>query len=226
MRPTPLTPLAAFALVALVTLSACAPPPPAALVSPPAAVSVLPPPQPAFTASAWGTFHSERFGLRLPLPEGHAWRIDDHDGPWLSATHAAEGSALLVRSWTEDGRATRSRCEERARLWLTLPDRARAEVMQDRSIDAPVGFDTQLLVATVPGKAGSGAPIAAFALAFGAHGHRCFAWAYTTSATGAGAERVVGERLAAMVERSLRKVVLENELVPRIEREPAGSPRP
>ena len=223
MRPTRLTSLA------VVALSACAAPPPVVPVPPPVAVAVAvpsPPPPPAFTASAWGTFHSERFGLRLPLPEGHAWRIDDHGDPWLSATHAAEGSTLLVRSWTEDGRATRSRCEERARLWRTLPDRGQAEVMQDRSIDAPVGFDTQLLVATVPGKAGSGAPIAAFALAFGAHGHRCFAWAYTTSAAGAGAERVVGERLAAMVERSLSKVVLENELVPRIERAPAGSPRP
>lgn len=213
-----LTPLTALALLALL---ACGPPP-AAPPPPPVAVAAPEPPPPAFSAGAWGTFHSERFGLRIPLPEGKAWRIDDHHGPWLEATHAAEGSTLLVRSWTEDGRATRARCEAQARLWRPLPDRPSADVMQERSIAAPEGFDTQIVIAVVPGKAG--APLAAFALAFGAHAHRCFAWAYTTSAAGPGAERVLGERLAAMVERSLGKVVLENELVPKIGREPAGPP--
>jgi hypothetical protein len=216
MRSLRLTPLA-------LALLACEPPP--AVVAPPLPTANPAPPEPtppAFAAGAWGTFRSERFGLRLPLPEGHAWRIDDHAGPWLSATHAPSGSTLLVRSWTEDGRATRVRCEERARLWRALPDRAGADVVQERSLAAPDGFDTQLVVAIVPGK--PGAPIAAFALAFGAHTHRCFAWAYTTSATGPGAERVVGERLAAMVERSLGKAVLDNELVPHIQREPAGPP--
>ena len=215
MRPTPFTLLPALALLACSAAPATpvAPVPPAASASPPAQ-------PPAFAAGAWGTYPSERFGLRLPLPEGHAWRIDDHGGPWLAATHAASGSTLRVRSWTEDGRATRARCEERARLWLTLPERTSLELVQDRSIGAPDGFDTQLVMGVVPGKAGEA--ITAFALAFGAHLHRCFAWVYSTRAAGPGAPGVVGERLAAMVERSLGKVELDNELAPRIKRDPAG----
>jgi hypothetical protein len=218
MRPSRLTPVAAL------LLTACeAAPPPVAPPPPPAAPPDVPAPSPSFGGSG-GTFRSERFGLRLPLPDGAAWRLDDHGGPWLTATHAASASTLQVRSWTEDGRATRARCEERARMWQRLPERAGAEILQDRAVDAPAGFDTRLLVGLVPGR--PGAPIAAFALAFGAHAHRCFAWIYGTSAAGPGAERVLGERLAAMVEASLARVAQENELVPRIPREPVREGQP
>jgi hypothetical protein len=180
---------------------------------PPPAVASAPPP----SAETWGAFRSERFELTLPLPDGHAWRIDDHDGPWLSATHAPTESTLLVRSWTEDGRATRQRCEERARLWRTLPDPARAVEVQARSIDAPAGFDTFVAVGVLAGKPDE--PTSGFAVAFGGRGHRCFAWAYTTAARGPGAGALLGDRLGAMVERSLGGVVVESKLTPRIPRE-------
>ncbi|MFT3774747.1 MAG: hypothetical protein QM820_56070 [Minicystis sp.] len=128
-----------------------------------------------------------------------------------------------MRSWAEDGRANRERCEERARLWQKLPERAGAEILQDRAVDAPAGFDTRLLVGLVAGK--PGAPITAFALAFGAGRHRCFVWAYTTSAAGPGAERSLGERLATMVEASLTKVAHDSELAPPIRRDPFGPKR-
>jgi len=213
LRPLP------FAAVALLACEPALPPaPPPPLAPPPA-----PAPPPAFATGAAGVFRSERFTLRLPLPDGRAWRIDDHGGTWLTATHAASASTLIVRSWNEDGRATRARCEERARLWRKLPERAGADIVQDRSIAAPAGFDTQLLVGLVPGK--PGAPLGAFALALGAHVHRCFVWSYATTAEGPSAERVVGERLATMVEASLSKVALDSELAPRIQREPAGPKR-
>jgi hypothetical protein len=205
-------------------LAACEPAQPPAPPPTPAAPPPAPAPEPpaAFTGSP-GTYKSERFEVRLPLPDGRAWRIDDHRDPWLTATHAASASTLLVRSWTEDGRASRARCEERARLWRKLPDGAGAEILQDRALDAPAGFDTHVLVGLVAGK--PGAPIDAFAVAFGAQRHRCFAWAYTTSAAGPGAERVLGERLAAMVEGSLAKAAIDDGLAPRIPREPIA-PRP
>jgi hypothetical protein len=208
-----------FTVVALLGCEPAQPPAP----PPPPAPAPAPAPPPAFATGAAGTFRSERFALRLPLPDGSAWRIDDHQGPWLTATHAASASTLIVRSWTEDGRATRARCEERARLWRKLPERAGADIMQERAIDAPPGFDTRLLVGVVSGK--PGAPISAFALAMGAHAHRCFVWSYTTTAQGLGAEQVVGERLATMVEASLAKVRMESDLTPRIQREPAGPRR-
>ena len=89
-------------------------------------------------------------------------------------------------------------------------------------MDAPAGFDTFVSIGVLPGKSADD-PIAGFALAFGGHAHRCFAWAFTTVARGPGAAAVVGERLATMVERSLGKVVLESELVPHI---PRDRPKP
>jgi hypothetical protein len=219
MRSLSPLPLLAIALgcEATVVVPPPAPPPPAPPVGPPVAT---------FAGGAWGTFRSERFELKLALPEGHTWRIDDHGGPWLSATHPPSSSALLVRTWTEEGRVHRRRCEERARLWKKLPEREGAEMIQQRSIDAPAGFDTFVEVGVVPEKPPKGgAPppspaIAAFAMAFGGRGHRCFAYVYTTRAAGPGAESIVGERLATMVERSLGGAVLESELTPKIPHAP------
>jgi hypothetical protein len=205
-----------LAAALVVACAACEPRRPP---EPPPAPPPAPIPAPPVFAGASGTFKSERFGLRLPLPEGSAWRIDDHAAPWLTATHAATASTLLVRSWTEDGRASIARCEERARLWKALPERLGAEVVQDRAIDAPAGYDTHLLVG-LHASHKPGAKITAFALAFGSHAHRCFAFAYTTEAEGPGAERALGERLAAMVEGSMAKVKVDTDLIPRIPREP------
>src|SRR5262249_54179224 len=184
---------------------------------PPPRAPPIPPVPPPLGESTWGTFRSERFELTLPLPDGRAWRIDDHTGPWLSATHRASESALVVRSWTEDGRVTRERCEERARLWRAFPDPARAGEVKTRPIDAPAGFDTLVSVGVLTGKPED--PVSGFALAFGGHGHRCFAWAYTTAARGPGAALLLGERLATMVERSLGRVEIENEVAPHIPKE-------
>lgn len=217
----PMRSFAAFALA----LAACEPALPTPASAPPAPLPA-PPPPPAFAPATEGTFASSRYHLRVPLPEGRAWRIDDHTTPWLSATHAATASTLLVRTWNEEGRATRARCEERARMWQKLPDREPkpgVEVLQDRAIDAPAGFDTRLFVALVAQR--QGAPINAYAAALGAHAHRCFVWIYTTSASGPGAERVLGERLAAMIEASLAKIAIDSELTPRIPREPIGPSR-
>lgn len=183
----------------------------------------MPAPPPPFSAAAWGTFHSARFELRVPLPEGRAWRIDDHTSPWLSATHAATDSTLVARTWNEEGRVTRQRCEERARLWRAFPDATRADIVQARSIDAPAGFDTFVTIGVVPAKPGEA--ISGFAIAFGGRAHRCFTWAYTTTARGALAEQILGERLATMVERSLGRVIYESDLTPRIPREPVSPGR-
>jgi hypothetical protein len=110
-------------------------------------------------------------------------------------------------------------------MWRTLPDPGRAEQVQARSIEAPAGFDTFVSIGVAPGKPED--PVSGFAVAFGGHGHRCFAWAYTTTARGASAAEMIGGRLAAMVERSLARVVIDSELTPRIPRGPrVPRPRP
>jgi hypothetical protein len=185
-------------------------PPPAVAPPPPAAVK--PPSAPDFEGTKIGEFGSKRFQLGLPLPDGHAWRIDDHKDRWLQATHAATQSELSVRVWVEDGRANTKTCEEAARVWRKLPEREGADIVTSTNVPAPPGFDTHadlLIVASSPG-----APIKAHVLAFGGKMHRCFAYVYTTVASGPDAERVVGARLAAMLQRSLREVTAVDRVSP------------
>ena len=173
-----------------------------------------------------GEFVSLRFGLKLPLPDGKAWRIDDHEGSWLVAKHAASGSELVLKVWREDTVTNRGRCEERARFWRKIPERGIADIVEKHAVDVPSGFDTVVEVgviapALVGKKATAGEDLRGVAMAFGGKGRRCFAWIYTTSAGGQGAEAVLGERLATMVQGSLSATATVNELDPRIDRAPA-----
>lgn len=173
-----------------------------------------------------GEFVSARFGLKLPLPDGKSWRIDDHGGHWLIATHAAAASELVVRAWREEAVMNRGRCEARARFWRKLPERESADIVEKHSVNVPPDFDTVVevgVIAPVPaGKNGkAGEALRGFAMAFGGKGRRCFAWIYTTSAGGPGAEAVLGERLATMVQGSLGATTTVNELEPQIDRAPA-----
>jgi hypothetical protein len=172
-----------------------------------------------------GDFVSLRFGLKLPLPEGKSWRIDDHDSNWLVAKHAASASDLVVRVWREETVMNRARCEERARFWRKIPERESADIVEKHPVDVPAGFDTVVEVgviapALVGKKARPGEDLRGVAMAFGGKGRRCFAWIYTTSAGGSGAEAVLGERLATMVQGSLSATTTVNELDPQIDRAP------
>ena len=106
------SPRASRALVATLILAGCASPgrPSATAVQPasPAAVS--------FTddGKALPRYHSRRLALSLPLPDGGAWRIDDHSRPELVATHAPTRSRLVVAVFRA-GRARRPRAVRRAR---------------------------------------------------------------------------------------------------------------
>src|SRR5207247_3467373 len=89
-----------------------------------------------------GEYRSERFDLRFPLPDARGWRVEDGRDPWLAATHAASSTSLLVRTWRDDGRASRASCEARARLWRDLPHREGSSIFEQRRVDVPPGFDT------------------------------------------------------------------------------------
>ncbi|WP_433928621.1 hypothetical protein AB3662_34835 [Sorangium cellulosum] len=216
VRPAvwPAAALLAAALLAL--LPACAAPPAAA--PPPPRAAPPPPPPSTLGDGELGEYRSERFDLRLPLPDARGFRVEDGEGPWLVATHAASSTSLLVRTWREDGRASRAACEARARLWRDLPRPDRSLTAVERRIDVPEGFDTvvEIGVADAP----PGAPIEGFAVAFGGYGRRCFAFIAETRAAGPSAERLVAERLAAVVEISLGGLRLEREVAPAVPREP------
>lgn len=212
----------ALAAAALVVAACGEPPRPARPApSPPRAATVT---APAFETGRWGEYRSRRFDLVVPLPDGRAWRIDDHASGWLVATHPPTSSVLLVRTWTEDAIVNRERCEARARLWRDLPRRDSIELVEERAIPVPPDFDTHVEIG-VQGATGEDGAIEGVAMAFGGWAHRCFAYVLTTAAHGHGAERVVGERLAVMVEGSLAKIETRSELEPDVRREPfEGAP--
>ena len=116
-----------------------------------------PPTQPApaqapvdFSSSKWGEFPSERFNLRVPLPDGKAWRIDDHHSQWLVAKHQATGSELAMRTWNDENRMNRDKCEEIARATRKLPPREGAEIIEKDRLGLPPDFDTVMEVGLVP----------------------------------------------------------------------------
>jgi hypothetical protein len=192
---------------------ATAPPPP-----------VRAPPPSDFEGGRLGSFQSKRFHVELPLPDGRAWRIDDRSTPWLSATHAGTSSTLWVRTWQEHERANTKSCEEKARLWKKeIPSRDGVEIVEHRAAGVPAGFDTWVDIG-VSAAAKPGAPMRAFALAFGGRRHSCFAYVYITQAEGPGAERAIAARLAAMVQRSLSLVVAVDGLKPAVRRGPEVAP--
>ncbi|WP_437294260.1 hypothetical protein [Sorangium sp. So ce426] len=204
----------AAALLALVP--ACAPAP----AAPPGPPRPAPPAQAASTLDdgELGEYRSDRFDLRLPLPDARGFRVEDGEGPWLVATHAASSTSLLVRTWREDGRASRAACEARARLWRDLPRPGEGLTAAERRIDVPEGFDTVVAIGVADSP--PGAPIDGFAVAFGGSGRRCFAFVAETRAAGPSAEQLVAERLAVVVEISLGGLRLLREIAPAVPREP------
>ena len=79
-----------------------------------------PPPKPAAEAFSEDPrplprYHSARLALSLPLPDGRAWRIDDHSGAERVATHAATRSRVMLATFRADVLVGRSQCEALAR---------------------------------------------------------------------------------------------------------------
>jgi len=183
---------------------------------------------PSATASAEppitdpGVFVSKRFGMRLKLPRSAGWKIDDTKSRWLSATHGEDGSSLLVRLFRDENRMNREKCEVKARSFRALPKREGAEIMAEELVDVPAGFDTRADVGVLTdGKGG----LFGFILAFGGSGRECFAYVYVTRAEGIGSDAVVADRLAEMMEGSLRALAFDSNLRAILERD-AASPLP
>src|SRR5690606_23748537 len=159
-----------------------------------------PPAAPATTSSpfpvgpgepAFRTVRSQRFQLSFPLPDRAGWSLEKERGSsFLVMHHASTGSALVVRRWLEHAPMNRARCEEAARLIRDLPEREGQ--LASEYLDVPPGFDTRVDVGAAEAPAGP----EGWLLVFGASGRRCFAFVYTTAATGPAAEEVVADRLA------------------------------
>jgi hypothetical protein len=217
--------------VCLAGLAACSPAP--VSPQPGSAAGSAPSAQPAApvgqATSGWeagkrGRFHSKRFSLVVPFPDGKTWKIDDRRGEWLVATHAPTSSVLRVRILGDDQPFNRKRCEERARAEdPSLPREHQGQLIEASDARVMPGWDAHSFSIVEPGRAGAPAvaggargarPPAASASApppaapildahhviFAAQVRRCLVVHFATRAAGPTAEATVGARLGEISE--------------------------
>jgi hypothetical protein len=173
----------------------------------------------SFQGARWGMFHSKRFELSIGLPDGAAWKIDDHRTSWLKATHDATHSALAFRSWSESDNVTRKGCYARAREWdSTLPDLDAQPLIGDE-LRAVLGHrDARVAVGVVVGS--PGAPrTGGFVVAIVGDVRRCILVSFRTEASGPAAADEVADRLAIVSDRVLPGMKADQSFAP--SREPA-----
>jgi len=182
----------ASAIVLGAALAACggAPPAPAVTLPPARPVAIVFPDDPR----PLPRFHSARLALSLPLPDGHAWRIDDHSQPELVATHAPTRSRVLVAVLRADELVGRQGCETMAHERRLVPS-VDLKVLEEEIGITQQTFDTRTLVAVDPG-VGPYQPLVGHVLAFGGFLRKCFVFDFSTEVDGAANEAVLSSRLA------------------------------
>ncbi len=181
-----------LALLTLSLASSCTP-----TTSSQARVTPAPPPPPAFFPDdphPLPVFHSARLGLSLPLPDGRAWRIDDHSTPELLATHAATRSRVLVAVVRADALVGRQQCEALARQQKLVPA-GEMRTIEDAIEIRQETFDTRVRVGVLPGSTPSD-PVVGHVMAFGGFLRKCFVFDYSTEANGARKRMPSPSRLA------------------------------
>jgi len=176
----------------------CGPPPPAPAVA-------APPVPTFFNDTRPLRFHSARFELSLPLPDGHGWRIDDHSAPLLVATHRVTGSTVTLGIFTMPELVNRQRCEAVARERGLAPDVASLGVVEQAITVGPGAYDTQWRVALETRNA---VPVGHVFL-FGAYVHKCLFGHYETRIGPGEDEASLSAKLAIARVQILGAVTLE-----------------
>ena len=164
------------------------------------------PPSWAAGNETWGKYHSKRFLLTVPLPDGHAWKIDDHKGAALVATHPGTGSILAIQTTQEEELMNRQRCEERARKLGWVPS-ARLTTVDDHVITGPEAYDSRVWVALDPDHADT--RVDGHVFLFGAFLRKCLLVHLTTSVATVKDEAVLAGRLAIAADRIVKEITLD-----------------
>ena len=155
---------------------------------------------------SWGKYHSKRFLLTIPLPDGHAWKIDDHSQPSLVAVHEPTSSKLTLEMTREDELVNRAKCETRARNMGWIPSPTLTTVADD-VITGPELYDTRVWVAldaSAPGGA-----IEGHVYLFGAFLRQCLLVHFTTRVASSKDEAALSARLAIADARVVRAIKLD-----------------
>jgi hypothetical protein len=153
----------------------------------------------------WGRYHSKRFLLSFPLPDGRAWAIDDKSAPMLVAKHAPTSSSLRVIVTRETELMSRSLCETRARDlgWVG----ANLTTVDEQVQTGPDAYDSRVWVAVQPGKPGG--PIEGHVFLFGGFLRQCLLVDFRTEVEAAKDEDILSSRLAVVRARVLRGLQLD-----------------
>ena len=192
--------------LALVAPAACGEPPAATPPHAPDHAAVAAPPRYPSEDAAWGRYHSKRFQLSFPLPDGKAWRIDDHSRPSLFALHEATSSRVWVQATQEDELVNRQKCEARARElgWITS---TKLTTVEDETTIGPEAYDSRIWVAIDAAKPGGA--IEGHVYLFGAFIRRCLLVHVSTTVPSAKDEDVLSERLAFARARIVRSLTID-----------------
>jgi hypothetical protein len=138
-------------------------------------------------------FHSTRFGISVPLPDGPHWRIDDHKTPMMRATHEPTQSVVELAIWREDELMNRAKCEEHARQKSFAKELA-AEVIDSEVISLPPGWDTGVSIGVEQSENGD-KTATAHLVVFAAYLRKCMTFHFSTRAKTSEAT-VLSDRLA------------------------------
>jgi hypothetical protein len=159
-------------------------------------------------------FHSARFKLSIPLPDGPAWRIDDHSRPELVATHPPTSSRLTVLGTIEPELMNRQKCEARARALGFAPEDAGdggargQRTVEDEVTIGPEAYDTRVWVTIQPGGK-PGTALRGHVFAFGAYIRKCLIVHFESEVSTDTQEQILSERLATARLRIVAGIALE-----------------
>ena len=201
-------------MVLLGAMASCAEAPHAPATAPQASTSAVTFPD---DSRPLPRYRSRRLSLTLSLPDGKAWRIDDHSRPELVATHAPTRSRIVVSVFRADGLVGRSQCEDLARAKKLVPEApdGRFQIVEDAVAMTQGTFDTRIEVALQPGS-GPDRALAGHVMAFGGFLRKCYVFVYSTEVDSASDEAALSSRLAFVRSRVLQDLELEPfDVVPR-----------
>lgn len=172
---------------------------------------VKPTKPPAYTAddaAKWGKFHSKRHNLTLSLPDGKAWKIDDHHSAEMIAQHEPTLSRVVARRTLEENLMNRQRCEDRARALGIVPVDTKAfTTVEDTVWVGPEAYDSRVWVAVEAGRHGSS--VTGHVYLFGSYVRTCLFVHLETTVPNAKDEEILATRLAVAEERIVKAVALD-----------------
>ncbi len=139
-------------------------------------------------------FHSARFELSIPFPDGRAWKIDDHRAPLLVATHAPTGATFTLGLSGETELMNRQRCEAAARTRGLVED-ADYQTVADEVIVGPGPYDTHIVVDAQPSTVAHKS-LAGHVFLFGSYMRKCLFAHYESREMPGEDEATLSARLA------------------------------